>query len=215
MKKLFVSALCAASLLGCSNPSDKAAEQSTGMLGTSADVATSSGGSKASCSTRAYEEIGGPISLIDQTGTRRTEADFSGKPALVFFGFIYCPDVCPTTLVKIDRALQRLDKADRPTPVFITVDPERDTPEAMSNYLSLEAYPDTTIGLTGTEDEIKAAAKAFIATYQRVPLPDSTAEYTMDHTSLIYLMDENWNLKSFFDYTASDADIATCIEELF
>lgn len=172
------------------------------------------GGSHASCHTRAYEEIGGPISLIDQNGERRTEADFEGKSALVFFGFTYCPDICPTTLVKINRALKRLDREDSPIPIFITVDSERDTPEEISRYLSLEAYPKNTIGLTGTETEIRAAADAFIADYTRVPLPDSASEYTMDHTSLIYFMDENWKLATFFDYTATDEHIANCIREL-
>ena len=180
---------------------------------TSSD-ATTSGGSVAGCKTRAYEEIGGPISLIDQNGVRRTEADFQGEHALVFFGFTYCPDVCPLTLVKIDRALKRLDENKRPVPILITVDPERDTPEALTKYLSLEAYPENTVGLTGTPEEIRAAADAFIANYSRIPLPDSEAEYTMDHTALVYLMDENWELKTFFNYNTSDADMATCLEEL-
>lgn len=172
------------------------------------------GGSIAGCQTRAYEEIGGPFSLIDQDGNARTQADFAGKPALVFFGFTYCPDVCPITLVKIDRALDQVDENSRPVPILITVDPERDTPEALSRYLSLEAYPENTVGLTGSPEAIKAAADAFIASYAKVPLPDSEAEYTMDHTSLIYLMDQNWRLKTFFSYDASDADIAECLNEL-
>ena len=172
------------------------------------------GGAQAGCTTRAYEEIGGPISLIDQTGERRTEADFKGQPSLVFFGFTYCPDVCPTTLVKIDRALKRLDEGSRPQPILITVDPERDTPEELSKYLSLKAYPENTVGLTGTPEEIRAAADAFIANYSRIPLPDSASDYTMDHTSLVYLMDENWQLKTFFNYTATDAEMAECIDAL-
>ena len=174
----------------------------------------SAGGSVAGCTTRAYEEIGGPFSLIDQNGETRTEADFEGSPALVFFGFTYCPDVCPITLVKIDRALDQVEESKRPVPILISVDPERDTPEALSRYLSLDAYPDNTVGLTGTPSAIKAAADEFIASYSKIPLPDSEAEYTMDHTSLIYLMDENWQLKTFFSYDSSDADIASCLKEL-
>ena len=118
------------------------------------------------------------------------------------------------TLVKIDRALKRLDEDKRPQPILITVDPERDTPEELSRYLSLEAYPENTVGLTGSPEAIRAAADAFIADYSRIALPDSESEYTMDHTSLVYLMDENWKLKTFFNYTATDADIAACLEEL-
>ena len=99
-------------------------------------------------------------------------------------------------------------------PILISVDSERDTPEELSRYLSLEAYPENTVGLTGTDEEIRAAADAFIADYSRVPLPDSASEYTMDHTSLVYLMDENWKLKTFFNYSATDADIAACLDEL-
>ena len=205
MKHIFSSLFLALTLTACSGQGsgdDQASETVT------------AGGSAASCKTRAYEEIGGPISLIDQTGQRRTEADFQGKPALVFFGFTYCPDVCPITLVKIKRALDRLDEKKRPVPILISIDPERDTPEALSRYLSLEAYPANTIGLTGSKEEIRAAADAFIADYSRVPLPDSAAEYTMDHTALVYLMDENWKLKSFFNYTSSDAEMAACLDEL-
>jgi len=98
--------------------------------------------------------------------------------------------------------------------VLISVDPERDTPEELSKYLSLAAFPENTIGLTGSEEDLRAAADAFIADYSRVPLPDSEADYTMDHTSLVYLMDENWELKTFFDYSISDKDMATCLKAL-
>ena len=201
MKQIFTAICCVALLSACS-----------GSKGDGAS--TTAGGMSANCKTRAYEEIGGPISLIDQNGVRRTEADFAGQHALVFFGFTYCPDICPTTLVKLDRALKRLDEDKRPVPILITVDPERDTPEELTRYLSLEAYPENTIGLTGTPEEIRAAADAFIADYSRVPLPDSESDYTMDHTSLVYLMDGDWKLKTFFNYNASDAEIAACIEEL-
>lgn len=187
----------------------------TASTTTDRSAAVSSGGTYSSCKTRTYDEIGGPFSLIDQNGVRRTEADFQGRPALVFFGFTYCPDVCPITLVKVDRALKRLPEDKRPVPILITVDPERDTPEALSKYLSLEAYPENTVGLTGTADEIQAVVKdKFFGYYAKVPLPDSEALYTMDHSSFLYLMDENWKLKTLFDFTASDADIAACLEEL-
>ncbi len=207
MKKIIATATLVLALASCSNDNAGGPVNET-------DSATS-GGTYSSCQTRSYEEIGGPFSLVDQNGDRRTEEDFKGKPALVFFGFTYCPDVCPLTLVKVDRALQRLDEDKRPVTILITVDPERDTPEALSKYLSLDAYPENTVGLTGTEEEISDVVRGeFFGYYSKVPLPDSAAEYTMDHSSLLYLMDENWKLKTLFDYTDTAEDIATCLEQL-
>ena len=208
MKHILTSLILAFALSACNGEGGERPRTSN------SETATTAGGSSGSCTTRAYEEIGGPISLIDQNGERRTQADFQGKHALVFFGFTYCPDVCPLTLVKIKRALDQIDAGKRPVPILISIDPERDTPEALSRYLSLDAYPADTVGLTGSAEEIRAAADAFIADYSRVPLPESAAEYTMDHTSLVYLMDENWKLKTFFNYTSSDVEMAECLDQL-
>ena len=165
-----------------------------------------------SCVTRAYEEIGGPISLIDQTGQPVTEADFKGEPSLVFFGFTYCPDVCPITLTTIGSALKQLPSTvAAPRTVLISVDPERDTPEALAQYISVDAFPDKIVGLTGPDEEIRKAADAFLADYSRIETPESAAPYTMDHTGLIYLMDENWQLKTFFDPSTSPEDMAACL----
>ncbi len=173
------------------------------------------GGSQAGCMSRAYDTIGGPISLISHTGERVTEADFKGKPTLIYFGFTFCPDICPGTLVALKKAYEALpDSIEPPQTLLITVDPERDTPEALSDYVSTTAFPENLIGLTGTEDEIATAAEAFIVQYERIETPDSLAEYTMDHTSLLYLMDENWKLKTFF--AEADADpqyVAQCLAQ--
>ncbi len=165
--------------------------------------------------TRAYDTIGGPISLISHTGDRVTEETFKGAPTLIYFGFTYCPDFCPATLVAIEKAYERLpDSLEPPQTVLITVDPERDTPEALAAYVSNDAFPDNLIGLTGSEEEVRAAADAFIAQYQRIETPDSLAEYTMDHTLLLYLMDENWQLSTFFSEVESDPDsVATCLAQ--
>ncbi len=175
----------------------------------------SAGGAKAGCATRAYAEIGGPISLTTHTGKPVTEADFKGKPALVFFGFTYCPDICPGTLVAVKHAYARLpDGVERPQTLLITVDPQRDTVQALATYVALEAFPDNLVGLTGTQAQIRAASDAFIADFSRIETPDSLGEYTMDHTSLLYLMDENWTLKTFF--AQGDADpqaMADCLAE--
>ena len=173
------------------------------------------GGSQAGCMTRAYDTIGGPISLVAHTGERVTEATFKGQPTLIYFGFTYCPDICPGTLVAVNRAYEALP-ADIPRPqtLLITVDPERDTPEALAKYVSTSAFPNNLMGLTGTEAEIAAAAEAFIAQYERIETPDSLAEYTMDHTSLLYLMDENWQLKTFFAEADANPDyIASCLAQ--
>ena len=179
------------------------------------DPVAVSGGSFAGCATRAYADIGGPFELMDQTGTLRTEADFKGSPTLVFFGFTYCPDVCPLTLRTIDLALDQLPvDIERPTTVLISVDPERDTPEAMAAYLSTDAFPENAVGLTGPESRIQEVANAFKAAYQRIEQPDTFDGYTMDHSSLVYLMDENWTLKTFFTHEASPTDMANCLTEL-
>jgi protein SCO1 len=174
-----------------------------------------SGGAQSSCLSRAYPEIGGPISLVSSTGARVTEADFAGKPALIYFGFTYCPDVCPMTLTSVAAAYRKLPEGVAPPQVLlISVDPARDTPEALATYVANKAFPAGLIGLTGTEEEIRAAADAFKADYSRVDQPDSMAEYTMDHTSLLYLMDENWQLKTFFTHQDTADTIADCLSAI-
>ncbi|MEL7482687.1 MAG: SCO family protein [Pseudomonadota bacterium] len=169
----------------------------------------------ASCASRAYAEIGGPISLIDTRGQTVTEADLKGAHSLVYFGFTYCPDICPNTLVTIDRALDQMpDTIEKPRTVLISVDPERDTPDAMASYISTPAFPDDMIGLTGSMGAIEAAADAFKTGFQRIETPDSLAEYTIDHTSIVYLMDEDWQLKTFFTHEATPDTMATCLAEL-
>mgnify|MGYP001795434024 CR=1 FL=1 len=149
------------------------------------------------------------------TGDTVTEADFKGKPSLVFFGLTYCPDICPATLVNIKNAYDRLPEGvEAPQTLFISVDPERDTPDALTRYLSLDAFTDNVVGLTGTPEQIRAVADEFIADYSRIEQPDSLADYTMDHTSLSYLMDENWELKTFFsDANTGPDEMAACITE--
>ncbi|GAB5456022.1 MAG: SCO family protein [Henriciella sp.] len=175
----------------------------------------SAGGAQAGCLTRAYDTIGGPISLVSHTGERVTEATYKGAPTLIYFGFTFCPDICPGTLVALKRAYDALPEGvETPQTLLITVDPERDTPEALAAYVSTAAFPDNLVGLTGTEEEIAAAADAFIAQYERIETPDSLSEYTMDHTSLLYLMDENWQLKTFFAEADADPEyIAQCLAQ--
>jgi protein SCO1/2 len=129
--------------------------------------------------------VGGPFTLTDQNGVIRRDQEFRGKHMLVFFGFTTCPDVCPTTLSVLKAALEKIDlKADRVTPVFITVDPERDTPEILKPYLA--AFSPRFVGLTGSLADVTAAARVYRVYFQKRPQPGGP--YTMDHSSIIYLM---------------------------
>ena len=130
--------------------------------------------------------IGGPFTLVNQDGRTVTERDFSGAPHLVFFGFTHCPDVCPTTLQQITDVLAALGpKADRLKVAFITVDPERDTPEALKAYLS--SFDPRIVGLTGSPEQVAATIKGYRGFAKRVPGKDG--DYTMEHTALVYVMD--------------------------
>src|SRR3954447_13332946 len=132
------------------------------------------------------EPIGGPFVLTDQNGKIRTEADFHGKLALVYFGFTYCPDVCPTDLAQMAFAVDQLGAVgEMVQPIFITVDPERDTAERLKEYLS--AFHPRFVGLTGDATAIRAAARAYRAYYQKVA-SGGGPDYTLDHSAFMYLM---------------------------
>jgi protein SCO1/2 len=129
--------------------------------------------------------VGGPFALTDQNGVLRTDADYRGKHMLVFFGFTYCPDVCPTTLAVLKAALDKLGgKAERVVPIFITIDPERDTPAVMKSYVS--SFGPRFVGLTGSMADITAAARGYRVYFRKRVQPGG--QYTMDHSSVIYLM---------------------------
>lgn len=131
--------------------------------------------------------IGGPFKLIDQNGKPLTDQDLKGKPFLVFFGFTHCPDVCPTTLFEASEMMRALGKdADRTKAVFITVDPERDTPAVLKDYLS--SFDPHLIGATGDRKSIDAAEKAYRVYSKKIPTKNG--DYSMDHTALVYLMDK-------------------------
>lgn len=137
--------------------------------------------------------IGGSFRLTSHTGVTVTNESLKGRPYAVFFGFTHCPDVCPTTLFDLSNLLRELGPdGDKITPVLITVDPERDSPQALAEYM--QAFDPRILALTGTLDEVEAAVKAFKAYHRKVP---TDGGYTMDHTSLIYLMDRNgWFLST-------------------
>ena len=132
--------------------------------------------------------IGGPFHLEDQTGKPVSDQDIKGRPYLVFFGYTHCPDVCPTSLFEISEVLKALGKdADRAGALFITVDPERDTPSVLKDYLS--NFDPHLRGLTGDPAAVAAALKAYRVYAKKVPLSDG--DYTMDHSAVVYLMDKD------------------------
>lgn len=145
--------------------------------------------------------IGGAFSLVDQRGKQVTERDYLGKPTLVFFGFTFCPDICPTTLFELTNRLKELGPdADRLNVVFITVDPERDTPEQLALYLS--SFDLRITGLSGTEEHLRAAMKAYRVYAEKVPLKDGG--YTMNHTATIYMMNKKGQFVGLMNYQESE-----------
>ena len=129
--------------------------------------------------------VGGPFALITQDGKTLTDKDLRGAPFLVFFGFTHCPDICPTKLFEISEVLRAAGaKGEKLRALFVTVDPERDTPEVMKSYLG--SFDPRIVGLSGGGPAIDAMIKAYRAYARKVPLKDT--DYTMDHTALVYLM---------------------------
>lgn len=155
--------------------------------------------------------LGGPFTLTDQEGKRRTDAEFRGKHMLVFFGFVNCPDFCPTALYTISQAMEKLGAdADRFVPVFISVDPERDTPETLKNYA--QNFDKRVVMLTGTPDEIAAVAKAYRVYYAKRPQAN-TGSYTMDHSVYVYLMDPTGKFVTHFRHAVPPDDLAAALKK--
>lgn len=152
-------------------------------------------GSSAAVSTP-LADVGGPFTSTDHTGRKVSQADYLGKPTLVFFGFTHCPEVCPTTLFELTTLLGKLGaEADKLNVLFVSVDPERDTPSQLALYL--QSFDPRIVGLSGTQAEVDAALKAYKAYAKRIPTQDG---YTMDHTASVYLMDAEGRFRSLIDY---------------
>jgi protein SCO1 len=155
----------------------------------------------------AASSIGGPFSLIDQEGRPVSDQDLKGAPYLLFFGFTHCPDICPTTLFEISEVLGKVPAdAGRVAAIFATVDPERDTPGKMKDYLA--SFDPRLRGITGDAAAVAAFQKAFRVYAKKVPLADG--DYSMDHTALVYLMNKDgqfvapFNLKRTPEEAAAD-----------
>jgi protein SCO1 len=154
--------------------------------------------------------IGGPFALTAHTGARIASDQLKGKPFTVFFGFTYCPDVCPTTLLDLSNLIKDLGPdAAKLGHYFVTVDPERDTPEQLTRYLS--SFDPHITGLVGTPAELAAVAKAYRAIYKRVETKDG---YTMDHTATMYLMDRTGAFAGTIDYQENHATALAKLKKL-
>lgn len=153
--------------------------------------------------------IGGPFTLVNHLGQTVTDADFRGRFLLLFFGYTYCPDVCPTTLTAISDALDLLgQEGDKVTPVFITVDPVRDTPEYLAEYLSY--FHPRMVGLTGTTDQVAAVTESYRVYFAKGD-EAGDEDYIMDHTAVIYLMDPAGNYLAHFANETTPEDMASGI----
>jgi cytochrome oxidase Cu insertion factor (SCO1/SenC/PrrC family) len=140
--------------------------------------------------------VGGPFELIDQNGNRRTDADFRGRLLIVYFGYTYCPDVCPADLTEIGLAVDKLGELSNDVqPLFISLDPERDTPKVLAQYVP--SFHPRLIGLTGTSEQIRAVADSYMAYYAKY-VPTDGGVYLIDHTGLIYLMGRSGEYLGFF-----------------
>jgi cytochrome oxidase Cu insertion factor (SCO1/SenC/PrrC family) len=159
--------------------------------------------------------IGGDFALTDQTGRAVTQKDYAGSFELIYFGYTFCPDVCPTELLTIAQTLDALpaQTAERIQPIFITIDPERDTQTVMADYVPL-FYP-RLVGLTGSPEQIATVAREFRVYYNKVPSKEGNAsDYLMDHSSFIYVMGRNGEFLDVIPYGTSKEDMVAKISQL-
>jgi len=156
--------------------------------------------------------VGGPFSLIDQTGKHVTDKDFLGRYMLVFFGFTNCPDICPAGLQVMSAALDKLGhRADDIVPILITLDPAEDTPEKLATYL--KSFHPRLIGLTGSDSDIAATAKAYRVFYQKVPDDKDPTRYSIDHSAIFYVMGKDGTLLAPIPHTNDVDQLALAIDK--
>jgi protein SCO1 len=172
------------------------------------------------CNSRAFAEIGGPFNLVNQDNVAVSEKTFLGKPALIYFGFTFCPDICPMSLQSMTLALDEARAAggkdiDDIQPILISIDPERDTPASLKNYVAADGFPKGLVGLSGTQAQVDAAAKAFKVGFTKSPAKNGDPkDYTVDHTSIVYLMGRDGKLRTFFANDPDPKEVGQCIAAL-
>lgn len=166
------------------------------------------------CILDGIQDIGGPISLIDAHGATVTQADFTAQPSILYFGYTHCPDVCPTTMYALTAALDAPGGYDV-QPVLITVDPERDTPQVLDQYVHTNGFPAGLIGLSGSRAQIDAAANAFKVVQRRAPIEGAAADvYNVDHSSFLYVMDQHWRTRAVISTSGrTPEEIAQCVAQ--
>jgi protein SCO1 len=156
--------------------------------------------------------IGGPFTLTDHTGKRVTEKDFLGRYMLIFFGFTNCPDICPSGLQVVTAAIDKLGKKGEDiTPVFVTLDAARDTPEKLAQYI--KSFHPRLIGLTGSEDEVAAAAKTYRVYYQKIADEKNAASYTYDHAAIFYVMGKDGLFLAPIPHTTNVDDVVSALDK--
>ena len=171
-----------------------------GALGGAAALILTRGASNPNVTTTGKALIGGPFALVDQHGKKVTDRDFRGRYMLIFFGFTHCPDICPAELQVISASLDELGpKAADVVPIFVTLDPERDTPEVMADYV--KNFGSRFVGLTGSPEEIAEAAKAYRVAFSKFDKgADDNGNYSIDHSALAYLMGKDGEYITHFPY---------------
>ena len=156
-------------------------------------------------------KIGGPFTLVDDTGVQVSEADLKGKSTVMYFGYTFCPEVCPTTLTDLVQWMQMIGRdADRLNYVFVTVDPERETPKVMHDYVS--AFDPRIRGLTGTSEQIAKVTKEYGVYHKRIPTSDGG--YVMDHSAVLYMMDPNVRFVGVIPYQEDTAKAVAKLKKL-
>jgi protein SCO1/2 len=160
----------------------------------------------------AMPAIGGAFSLVDHDGKAVTDATYQGQYRLMFFGYTFCPDVCPTALSTVTTALDKLSASQRRmiVPIFITVDPSRDTPPVMKDYVA--SFGPGIVGLTGSEDQVAAIAKAF-KVYAAKVKGEKQGEYSMDHSAILYLMGPDGRFIAHYPHGTSADDLAAGLKK--
>jgi protein SCO1 len=172
-----------------------------GALGGAAALVLTRGASNPNVATTGKALIGGPFALVDQHGKKVTDQDFRGRYMLIFFGFTHCPDICPAELQVISASLDELGpKAEEVVPIFVTLDPERDTPEVMADYV--KNFGSRFVGLTGSPEEIAEAAKAYRVASSKFENKgvDDNGNYSIDHSAIVYLMGPDGEYITHFNY---------------
>jgi len=174
--------------------------------------------------TTQQAQVGGDFALTDQNGKPARDTDFRGRAMLVFFGFTHCPDICPVSVASLSKMMELLgDKADQVAPIFITVDPKRDTPDVMKAYLA--NFDKRIVGLTGTDEQIRQAAATYKAYYAKSAKPEQEehgehgahdeagkSEYNVDHSGYIYLMGKDGKFIQVFPYNVAATDLVAALK---